>query len=409
MYCHGCAQVATQPELQPGQQVSCARCGHFMQARHSQWERRVLALTITGLLLFIMANVFPFMALEQAGQTQNTNLISGVQALIARSEFLLAALVFISIFLFPLLELLGIAYVMCLYGLNIRGPYIGQVLHLLKLSEPWSMLEIFLLGVLVSSVKLAGMAILHPGAGFYTFLMLVVVLLLAHRYIDRKAIWAWLDPNNHYDGAGSEELCACTSCDALITVDLIEQDNRCPRCEHYVYRRWPRSAQKSFALLLAASVLYIPSNTLPMMITTELGYVTVDTIFSGVLHLADSGDLPIAIIVFVASIIIPIVKIMVMGYLLLFVSGRIKASPKKAARVFQITEFVGRWSMIDVFVVTVLVALVQFDLLANVEPGSALLCFAAVVVLTMMAAASFDPKLIWDAAAEPRRAEPKNE
>lgn len=395
--CHDCGHVYDLPEFDGGEQLQCKHCDHVLLSRHADWEAKVAALTIAGLILFVLANTLPFLGLEQAGQIQNSNIITGVQALLERDRFMLASLVFITIFLFPLLELLGLAYVMLFRVTGIRAPFLGQVLHLLELSRPWSMLEIFLIGVLVSAIKLAGMATVIPGAGLYAFLALVVVLIASHILLDRHDIWHWLDEHNYYVNKETEAVYPCRGCHALLGQSVLESDNECPRCGNTVYPRWPRSVQKTVALLIGAALLYLPSNTLPIMTTINLGQASVDTIYSGVLHLAQAGDLPIALLVFVASIVIPIAKLGVMLYLLWNVCVKFSGNPGQMTKLFRLTEMIGRWSMIDVFVVTILVALVQFGLLANVEPGAALLCFAGVVVLTMMATETFDPKLIWDA------------
>lgn len=395
--CTNCGHVYDKPDCAVGEQISCVYCGSMILARHPNWEMRVLALTVTGLILFVLANFFPFLGLEQAGQSQQSNLISGVQALVVRQEFLLAALIFLTIFLFPLLELIGLAYVIVFRIARVKAPYLGRTLHLLKLSEPWSMLEIFLIGVLISSVKLAGMAALLPGIGLYAFLGLVVALLAAHQYIDRDEMWAWLQPLNCYTKEGQpERLHGCKNCAALVCESVLSEDNSCPRCAISIYPVWPRSKQKTAALLIAATILYIPANTLPIMTTINLGQSSTDTIFSGVVHLAQAGDVPIAVLVFVASIVIPIAKLLVMAGLLWWEGQPYTVEQaRQRSKLFHITEFIGRWSMIDVYVVSILVALVQFGVLANVEPGPALLCFAAVVVLTMMAAETFDCKLLW--------------
>lgn len=395
--CSQCGHVYDMPECAVGEQMQCVYCEHVILERHPNWETKVLALTVTGLVLFLLANIFPFLGLEQAGQSQQSNLISGVQALILREEFLLAALIFLTIFLFPLLELLGLTYIITFRMLRIKAPYLGQTLRLLKMSEPWSMLEIFLIGVLISSVKLAGMASLVPGIGLYAFLGLVVALLAAHQYIDRYEMWAWLEPLNCYVHPDDEgRLHGCKHCAALVCETTLSDDNACPRCDSSIYPIWPRSQQKTAALLIASTILFIPANTLPIMTTTNLGQTSTDTIFSGVVHLAQAGDVPIALLVFVASIVIPIAKLIVMAVLLWWI-GRPQSleQARQRTKLFHITEFIGRWSMIDVYVVSILVALVQFGLLANVEPGPALLCFAGVVVLTMMAAETFDAKLLW--------------
>jgi len=368
-----------------------------MLTHRPDWEHKVTAFTIAGIILFILANIFPFIGLETAGQVQNSNLIGGVQALIHRNEFLLASIVFITIFLFPLFELLSVLYILLSRFMNVRAPFIGLIVHMLHISKPWGMLEIFLVGIAVASLKLGNFAEIILGPGIYAFMGLVLTLIANNLYLSREDIWEWLNHDNFFTKEDDEAVVACHCCEAHIGVSQLKVNNECPRCGIHIHLHLPHSIQKTTALLIAALVLYIPSNLLPIMTTTHLGQESTDTLFSGVLHLIHSGDIPIAMVVFFASIVVPIAKLIVMTYLLWNVSIKFNGDPKQMARLYRITEFVGRWSMIDVFVVTTLVALVQFGLLANIEPGGALLCFAGVVVLTMLAAETFDPKLIWDA------------
>ncbi len=194
--------------------------------------------------------------------------------------------------------------------------------------------------------------------------------------------------------AASEGLASCHRCHCL---SPIAQHACCPRCGHKLHLRKPKSLSRTWALLVAASILYIPANLLPIMTTTSLGRVQSDTIMSGVIYLLHSGMWPLALIVFVASIFVPVLKLIVLSYLLISVQRKSTWQPKERVRLYKITEFVGRWSMIDVYVVAVLVSLVQMGNLANIEPGLGIVAFGAVVVLTLLAANSFDPRLIWDA------------
>ncbi len=172
---------------------------------------------------------------------------------------------------------------------------------------------------------------------------------------------------------------------------------RCPCCQARLQSRIPNSLSKTWALLLAAAFMYIPANILPIMNVTYLGAGQPDTIMQGILHLIEGGMWPLALIVFVASMVIPFLKLLVMAGLLLSVQFRSHWRPIERKKLFHITEFVGRWSMVDIFVVAILVALVQFGNLASVDAGLGALSFAVVVVLTMFAAHTFDPRLIWDA------------
>ncbi|MGI9286980.1 MAG: paraquat-inducible protein A, partial [Pseudomonadales bacterium] len=398
--CHECGHIYDSPLCAEGQRLSCKYCGGQLQARYKNWEAKTAAFTLAGVVLFVLSNSFPFIGLDVAGQIQSSNLLSGVRALITREEFLLAALVFVTIFLFPLVELCALCYILLLRVVAIKPVGMAKVLRLLHMTRPWSMLEIFMLGVLVASVKLVGMAELVIGPGLYAFTGLVLVLIASHIRLSRQDLWDWLEHDNYYASDEQEKMFACHCCNALIGESLLAQNHHCPRCDGVLHERMPASVQKTFALLTAAIILYFPANLLPMMTTTHLGSTTTDTIFSGVVHLAEIGDWGVATVVFVASIVVPIAKILIMAYLLWVVQIKASGDPKQQAQLFRVTEFVGRWSMIDVFVVTLLVALVQFGLLANIEPGAAALCFASVVVLTMLAAETFDPKLIWDAHHE---------
>ena len=172
---------------------------------------------------------------------------------------------------------------------------------------------------------------------------------------------------------------------------------RCPRCGALLHLRKPNSITRTWALLIAAIIFYIPANLLPVTITTYLGSTQPDTIMSGVIFFMQTGSWGIALIIFVASIVIPIAKLIALGGLLLSVQRRSRWRPEERTRLYRITELVGRWSMLDVFVVTVLVALVRLGYLTTIEAGSGVVYFAAVVVITMIAAMTFDPRLIWDA------------
>lgn len=195
------------------------------------------------------------------------------------------------------------------------------------------------------------------------------------------------------NSAAAQHLAACHTCGKISDVEL----GHCPRCGTVLHLRTPNSLQKTLALLITACVLFIPANVLPIMYTEQLGRVTASTIVGGVVTLWEHGSYPIALVIFVASVLIPLAKIIVMFWLCWSVSSHSQAEPAQRTLLYRITEFVGRWSMIDVFVVAILVALIQLTGLLVIRPGTAALAFAGVVIVTMFAAASFDSRLIWDA------------
>lgn len=398
--CHGCDHVFDNVPFTAGQQLSCTHCGEVMKVKHANWLMQAAAFTLTGIILFLVTLSFPFMGLEAAGQEQSSRLLSGVGALLDRDQYLLASLVFITIFLMPLLELMGLSYVIGSRVLNFKPPGLAKVLHVLFLIRPWNMMEIFFIGVLITTIKLGDIASLLPGIGLYAFAGLILVLIYSHTHLDREALWQWLRYENRFNSRDDEALIVCHGCGAQVGETLLDMNDQCPRCHSAVRRRIPDSYQRTLALLIAATVLYLPANLLPIMTTVQFGVGSTDTIMSGVVHLFQSGNAGIALVVFVASVLVPIAKIFTIAYLLWAVRKGRQGNPRHQAFLYRITEFVGRWSMIDVFVVTLLVALVQFGVLANIEPGGAIVCFAGVVVLTMLAAETFDPRLLWDAHSE---------
>jgi paraquat-inducible protein A len=175
----------------------------------------------------------------------------------------------------------------------------------------------------------------------------------------------------------------------------------CPRCGAHLHRRKPDSIARTWALLIAGYILYLPANLLPVTITTSIGYTQSDTIISGVIYFMTSGSWHIALIILIASVVVPVIKLLILTFLLISVQWRWRWRPGERTRLYRLTEAVGRWSMVDIYVVTIMVALVRLGALASVQVGPGAKYFAAVVVTTMLAAASFDPRLIWDAVEHP--------
>jgi paraquat-inducible protein A len=202
--------------------------------------------------------------------------------------------------------------------------------------------------------------------------------------------------------AAQAGLVSCETCGLLSRPADVAEPGFCGRCGEVLEFRRYRSVQATWALIIAAAVCYIPANALPVLNTTAFGTSEGDTIMGGVVYLYTSGSWPLALIVLVASVMIPLGKLVALAYLLVTVQRGSIANNHERTRLYRTVAFIGRWSMLDVFVDTFTVALVQLQPLMSVEPGTGVLFFAAVVVLTMLAAESFDPRLIWDANTTPQ-------
>jgi paraquat-inducible protein A len=193
-------------------------------------------------------------------------------------------------------------------------------------------------------------------------------------------------------------LAGCRSCGKVATLGTAV----CPRCGSAMHSRIPKSLQRVLAWLAVGFMCYLPANLLPMLRTRTLGHASDSTIIGGAVELAHHGAWDIAAVVFVASVVIPVSKFFIILYLVYSIRYRTRLAVHTRIHLYEIVEFIGRWSMIDVFVVAILTALVQFSFLASINPGSAAVFFALSVAFTMLSAQSLDPRLIWD-SAEPEK------
>jgi paraquat-inducible protein A len=199
--------------------------------------------------------------------------------------------------------------------------------------------------------------------------------------------------------AMQEGLQSCDTCGLLSRPAPGEHEGRCPRCDEELVFRKPASLERTLAYLIAAAVCYVPANVLPVMTTVTASGRESDTILQGVVLLWSPTGWPLSLIVLFASIMIPSAKIVALLYLLFTVRRGSIENNRQRVRLYRIVEIIGRWSMVDVFVDTFTVALIQLQPLMSVEPAPGLFFFAAVVVLTMLAVESFDPRMIWDSAS----------
>ena len=204
--------------------------------------------------------------------------------------------------------------------------------------------------------------------------------------------------NNKEASALKSNLLNCPSCHLLCRLPghAGKSDVACPRCGEALHARKPDSISRTWALVMAAVIFYIPANIFPIMKVTSLGHVQADTIISGVVYFFKTGMWPIALVIFIASVFVPLLKLLILIFLLISVQIKLQWRPVDRTRLFRMIEAIGRWSMVDIYVVALMVAIVKIGAIATIEAGPAAVYFAAVVVITMFAAMSFDPRLIWD-------------
>lgn len=398
--CHDCALVQRISMPSKTGLTRCKRCSALLFRSSTDNIDRPFALYVTALILFILANSFPLLTLKFEGQTETTTLIGGVVTLYQQGMIGLALLVFLTIVLVPFLQLISAIWALSALKFQIYKKSLPRLLRLFVKSYPWGMLEVFMLGIFVAVVKLADMAGIVMGVGAYCVGGLIFIAAAAASSMDLRLFWERITlspPAIPSDQIQRIPLVSCHSCHFLSKIPLnISLQSFCPRCGEPLHFRKVDSLARTWALVLAAAILYIPANVLPVMRTVSMGSEQTDTILSGVIYLMVNDMWPLAIIIFVASIFVPMMKLVVLVYLLLSVQLKSIRFAKDRTFLYRIIETVGRWSMVDVYVVTILVALVKMGSMATVEAQAGMVAFAAVVVLTMLATSTFDPRLIWD-------------
>ncbi|MGE6606870.1 PqiA/YebS family transporter subunit [Halomonas sp. NPDC076908] len=400
--CHECDWVSALPPLNSGEKASCPRCSHVLVKRHRFPAQRSMALAIAALTALVLAISFPFISFSVSGIGNRIELSQTATTLIGFHQPLVAIAVIMTIVVLPAVYLLGVIWLQ--FGL-LRDrplPYSRDIARTLAHLIPWMMADVFIIGALVSLIKIVGIAQIELGISFWAFCAFAVLLLMTTQSIDADWMWFSLEgeplaPEGTQTGrpAAEQNLTGCPTC-GLINRLSDQGRGYCSRCHEKLHQRLPHSLQRTWALLGASAIMYIPANVYPIMTTTSLGHSSPSTIIGGVVQLIQMGSWPIAAVIFIASVIVPVGKLVALTWLCIVVRRSNVLNANSRTRLYRLTEFIGRWSMVDVFVVAILVALIRAGSLMSITPGPAALAFGCVVVLTMLAAMTFDPRLIWD-------------
>jgi paraquat-inducible protein A len=374
--CHHCGACYRRVVLQKGEWARCSRCDEVLETYGVFTSSAWLALILTALVSFTLANVFTIATLSFQGSSQATTFLQAAAATWHDGYEEVAILTGLVGFGLPLLQLTILTWIFVPLALNRLPLGFEAALTVLGWVKPWSMLPVFMVGSLVAIVKLVDLADLSVGVGLFatgaTTILLTGLGKLSPRKIRHLAF------------------------DAGLPVAQPEPEPApSPAC---LTRAW--------ALLLAAAILYIPANALPIMIINAIGSDSGHTIIGGVIELAQMGSWDIAAVVFIASVFVPLFKLILLAVLLWLTQRRSAQGLKRRTKLYLLVEMIGQWSMLDVFVVILLASLGQFGALLSIEPGAGAVAFGAVVVLTMLAAMSFDSRLAWRFAGHRRWVRP---
>jgi len=404
--CHECDALFQVHDIPPGARANCTRCGNELYRHIPNSLDKCLALYISALVLIIIANVNPFLTMKTKGIFTENHFVSGGIALYEFGMGELGLVVFLTSILFPMLSILGMLYLLVPLKFGHLPFAHGPIYRVVKTCEPWSLLSVFMLGTLIAVVKLRGLATVAPGLGMFGFIGLLFVYSAARVRFDPEILWrrSSVKQLESTEIDQNTKIICCHTCGLIRPFSELQQEHlqehqhQCDRCGSKMHYRRVNSLERTSALLISACLMLIPANLLPVMTIKMVGKGNPDTIISGVIHLFEGGLWGLAMIVLIASIIVPGLKLSAMSFLIYSVKRKSTWKPRDRTFLYRITEVVGAWSMVDVFLVGLLSGLVQLGFLATVEPGLGVVFFGAAVILTMLAAKSFDPRLIWDGA-----------
>jgi paraquat-inducible protein A len=416
--CPGCDLLVLEPAVPDGHYLACGRCGKVLSKAYENSIHKVLALSFTGLLLYIPAMFLPLMTLSSLGIKEKSNVIETAHNFFLNGYYLVALIVFVTAVLVPFLKLFLPFVAACALRLGKTSKPLRSAFRFLKHLEEWGMVEVYLLGILITLIKMGDVASIDFNLGFYCFIALVLISMAATVSLDNKLFWHYLDTQVPHPGdeeieritsrlsadprlmqtAAQLGLMRCHDCGRLISMSGHKEDHAqsCPRCGSAMHFRTASSVVRTWALVITSIILFFPANMLPIMEVEFLGIPDRSTILDGILYFLKEGSFGIGLIIFVASILVPLFKIIGMLIILLSIRSGKKHYLRQKAKMFRFIEFIGRWSMLDIFVVALLTVLVDFGFLTSMHTAPGATYFCAVVVATMTAAIIFDPRILWD-------------
>ncbi len=387
--CPQCDTLFALPVMKSHQSAWCPRCDAKIRDGRDWSLTRLAAMAVTMLLLMPFAWSEPLLRFYLLGTRIDANLLMGIWQMTAQGDPLTAAMVFFCSVGAPLVLVAAIAY---LWFGNILGMNLRPVLLMIERLKEWVMLDIYLVGIGVASIKVQDYAFLQPGVGLLAFIALVILSILTIIHLNVEQLWERFYPQRPATRP-HDNLRVCLGCHFT---GLPDARGRCPRCHIPLRLRRRQSIQKCWAALLASMVFLLPANLLPISVVYINGARQEDTIMSGIISLG-SSNIAVAAIVFIASILVPFTKVLVMLTLLISIHFKCEQGLRTRVLLLRLVTWIGRWSMLDLFVISLTMSLINRDQLLAFTMGPAAFYFGAAVILTILAVEWLDSRLLWDA------------
>lgn len=387
--CPQCDTLFMLPKMKSHQSAWCPCCNAKIRDGRDWSLTRLGAMACTMLLLMPFAWSEPLLRLYLLGVRIDANLLQGIWQMTSQGDPITAAMVLFCTVGAPLVLVVAIAY---LWLGNILGMNLRPVLLMLDKLKEWVMLDIYLVGIAVASIKVQDYAFLQPGVGLFAFICLTILSILTLIHLNVEQLWERFYPQRPARRP-HVNLRVCLGCHFT---GLPDARGRCPRCHIPLRERRRHSLQKSWAALLASLVLLFPANLLPISIIYVNGARQEDTIMSGIMGLANS-NIAVAAVVFFASILVPFTKVIVLFTLLISIHFKCEQGLRARMLLLRAVTWIGRWSMLDLFVIALTMSLINRDQLLTFTMGPAAFYFGSAVILTILAVEWLDSRLLWDA------------
>lgn len=400
--CHDCGLRQEVEPLEGGSVAHCLRCDCVLRRASRHTELFPLFCACAAAFFFFIALGTPFMRVTAPGHDDAATLFDGPRWFYERGLWPLTIVTFITLILMPAFRLGSLVLVLGAARFSPPPRWTGPLFLFMRRVTPWAMIEVFLLGAAIAYTRLGQLAKTDIEPGAWLLGAVMITLVAAEGTLDDEAIWDATEAGRPHRERTGEPPILCHGCRRL---EHGEPGEKCWRCGHTLHERKPNSFTRAWALVLSGFLLYLPANILPVMTVTRLGKGETNTIISGIIELANAHLLPLAILVFAASFVVPLLKLL--GMLVLLAGTHFKSARwiVGRTRLYRFIDVIGRWSMIDVFMLSTLVGLVHMGFIGSVVPHWGAVAFGGVVVVTMFAAEAFDPRLMWDAASQESKKE----
>jgi paraquat-inducible protein A len=402
--CPDCGLMQRLVNRGPDDYLVCARCRARLQHTSTPVPMLVASCAAAAGCCLLLGLGTPLFQIHLAGRFASAGVLDGATSLADRDMPELALVLVLTLLVAPVVHLLILT--LGLLGAHQRTPsrLLLMPLGLLETARRWSMLEVFLLATFVCYVRLHDWTTLQVGPALVGLIAATLVSAVAHSRLNVESLWQRMPWKRVESQPVAGPQIVCDWCGLLTRA---RDGAPCPRCGCALHHRKRNSLARSTALLIGATALTLPANFIPVMTMTRFGRPEAHTIFGGVLEMGEAHLWGLATIIFVASIVIPVFKIIALAALLVLTKYGHPGHLLRRTRTYRALREIGRWSLVDVFAVAILVSLVRMGLLATVEPSYGAVAFCGVVLLTILAAEEFDPRLMWDVAGANETSQPR--